>query len=135
MLIDARRTHGFISPRRGENAASRSTVLNPAFEATATLAPADCTGMPDAPAPSRWPAWLRRLAAPLRQPTGDARDRSTGLYNRAGLFAAVAEATRLQRGDKPLSMVVVEFSDLHEVYQIYGATIARKVVGRIVRRM
>lgn len=109
--------------------------MNPAFEATATLSSADCARVADASATSRWPAWLRRLIAPVRQPAGDARDRSTGLYNRAGLFAAVAEATSLHRGSKPLSMVVVDFADLHEVYQIYGSTIARKVVARVVRRV
>jgi GGDEF domain-containing protein len=117
------------------NAAPRRDTVNPAFEATATLDPADCGCVPHAPAPSRWPAWMRRLAMPLREPEGDARDRSTGLYNRAGLFAVIAEAIRMDRGDKALGMVVVEFSDLHEVYQIYGATIARKVVARIVRRL
>ena len=113
---------------------ARRDALNPAFEATATFIPPEFTDISDAPA-SHLPAWLQRLALPLLRPAPQARDHSTGLYDRAGLFDVAAEAIRLQRPDTRLSMVVLEFSDLHEVFEIYGSTIARKVVARIVRRL
>jgi len=94
----------------------------PALEATAAF-------MPSAP------EWLRGILMPSRPIAADLCDRSTGLYNRAGLFAAAQEALRSLRDDAPVSVVVFEFADLHEVYDIYGATIARKVVARVVSRL
>jgi GGDEF domain-containing protein len=106
--------------------------MTPAFEATATfparlVVPADVS-------PSRWPAWMLRLLRPAQPASVDMHDRSTGLYNRSGLLAAANEAAQ-RVGGKPLSMVVIEFADLQEVYQIYGNVIARKVVARIIRRL
>jgi diguanylate cyclase (GGDEF)-like protein len=135
MLIDAGRTDGFICPERGIDVAARRVALNPAFEATVTFFPTDCADVPEPHATSRLPAWLQRLALPLRRPRAHACDRSTGLYNRAGLFDIAAQALRLQRTDEPTSMIVADFSDLHEVHEIYGSAVARKVAARIVRRL
>jgi diguanylate cyclase (GGDEF)-like protein len=103
--------------------------LNPAFEATATYAPE----FPGEPSPSHWPDWLQRAIAPLRPVPPEARDRSTGLYNRAGLFAAANEALRLRAAGAPVSMLVLDFGDLREVYEIYGKAVAQEVLTRIVR--
>jgi diguanylate cyclase (GGDEF)-like protein len=105
--------------------------MNPAFEATVSFAPESSAGEGSV---SRWPDWMRRLMRSFRAAPEEALDRSTGLYNRAGLFAAANEAVRTREG-QPLSMVVLDFADLREVYQIYGNEIARKVVGRVVRRL
>jgi len=107
--------------------------LNPAFEAT-VFASEDPGAMSGASS-SRWAVWLQRLVSPFRELPAEARDRSTGLYNRAGLLAAANEAIRARAGGWRCSMVVVDFADLHEVYDIYGNAIARKVVARIVRRL
>lgn len=108
--------------------------MSTAFQATVTFAPELHGG--GAASPSRWPDWMQRLLRPVRPLSSDAIDRSTGLYNRAGLFAAARDALH-RRGvaDGPVGMVVLEFSDLREVYQIYGGEIARKVVARIIRRL
>ena len=107
------------------------SFMNTAFQATMSFAPELTEG--DAPA-SRWPAWMRRLSQPFRAVPQDALDRSTGLYNRMGLFARAQEALSTREG-QPMSMIVLEFADLREVYQFYGNDIARKVVGRVVRRL
>ncbi|HTH81071.1 MAG TPA: diguanylate cyclase [Ramlibacter sp.] len=85
--------------------------------------------------PTRWPDWMQRLLRPMRPASGGAIDRSTGLYNRAGLFAAARDAIHRRAADAPVGMVVLEFTDLREVYQIYGSAVARKVVARIIRRL
>jgi GGDEF domain-containing protein len=85
-------------------------------------------------APSRWPEWARSVLRPFWSIPEDALDRSTGLYNRSGLFAAANEAART-RGGCELGMVLLDFADLVEIFQIYGNTTARKVVARIVRRL
>lgn len=121
MLIAAAGWRDFIAP------------MPPAFQATVTFAP-EFGADGDAVA-SRWPAWTRRLLRSFRTIPEEARDRSTGLYNRAGLFAAANEATQARGAGLPVSMVVLDFADLREVYQIYGNAVARKVVERTVRRL
>ena len=74
------------------------------------------------------------LLPPQRIPV-ELRDRSTGLYNRAGLFVAANDLIRDRQAGAAATMVIVEFGDLREVWDIYGAEIARKVVTRIVRRL
>ena len=108
--------------------------MNPAFEATATFAAPLEYGRGDA-RPPRLVQALWRLLRPQRPIAAECTDRSTGLYNRAGLFAAAHEQLRDRAREAPASMVVLEFADLREVYDIYGAPIARKVVARIVRRL
>jgi hypothetical protein len=95
--------------------------MQPAFEATVTFAPQ--FGADAGAVASRWPGWTRRLLRSFRTIPDEALDRSTGLYNRSGLFAAANAATQA-RG-----------ADLREVHQIYGNAIARQMVERIVRRM
>jgi GGDEF domain-containing protein len=107
--------------------------MSSAFQATVTFAPE--LGAAGGASPSRWPDWMQRLLRPVRPIAGDAIDRGTGLYNRAGLFAAAKDAMRARAADAPVGMVVLEFADLREVYQIYGSAIARKVVARIIRRL
>jgi GGDEF domain-containing protein len=104
--------------------------MSTAFQATVTFASEMDAG--SRASPSRWPDWMQRLVRPI---SGDATDRSTGLYNRAGLFAAARDAIHRRAADAPVGMVVLEFTDLREVYQIYGSAIARKVVARIIRRL
>jgi diguanylate cyclase (GGDEF)-like protein len=81
------------------------------------------------------PAWVQRLLHRFRPLAGDARDRSTGLYNRAGLFAAAQEAMRTRAPGTPVSVVVLDVEDLREVFQIYGSGTARKVGAKLVRRL
>jgi GGDEF domain-containing protein len=107
--------------------------MSTAFQATVTFAPE--LDAARASSPSRWPEWMQRLLQPVRPVSSHARDHSTGLYNRAGLFFAARDAIHRRAADAPVGMVVLEFADLREVYQIYGSTIARKVVARIVRRL
>lgn len=121
MLIAGAGRRDFIAPMR------------PAFQATVTFA-TDFGADGDLVA-SRWPAWTRRLLRSFRTIPDEARDRSTGLYNRGGLFAAANEAVQARVAALPVSMVVLDFTDLREVYQIYGNAVARKVVERIVRRL
>jgi GGDEF domain-containing protein len=104
--------------------------MNPAFEATVSFAPEDA----GASSPSG-PAWLQRLLRRLGGIPAELRDRSTGLYSRTGLFAAANEAMRTRAPDTPVSVVVLDVEDLHEVYQIYGSGIARKVADKLVRRL
>jgi diguanylate cyclase (GGDEF)-like protein len=99
--------------------------MNPALAATVNF-------MPMAPIAG---GWLRSIFMPGRSIPADHCDRSTGLYNRAGLFAATDEILQSRGGDLPTSVIVIEFADLSEVYDIYGAAIARKVVARIVSRL
>lgn len=107
--------------------------VNPAFEATATFAAplAVAPGIASRPSPA---AWLLRLLRPARG-TADATDPSTGLYNRPGLFAAVGDAQARAGSAHGAGVILLEFDDLREVFDIYGAVIARKVVARIVRRL
>ncbi|MEJ6023408.1 GGDEF domain-containing protein [Ramlibacter sp. PS4R-6] len=106
----------------------------PAFEATAAFAPSLMPAEREQALPlaSRW---LRRLLRPQSAAAPDAMDRSTGLFNRAGLFAAAKDEQRRRGAGVPVSAIVLEFSDLPEVRDIYGAAIARKVVDRLVRRL
>jgi GGDEF domain-containing protein len=108
-------------------------TVPPAFEATTAFAhqlvQQDCGGSRHG-FHARW----MRLFRPLHGVPKDALDPSTGLYNRAGLFAAADEETARRR-DATTSAVLLEFPDLHEVREIYGATIARKVVAKLVRRL
>jgi GGDEF domain-containing protein len=107
--------------------------MQPAFEATVTFAPQ--FGADAGAVASRWPGWTRRLLRSFRTIPDEALDRSTGLYNRSGLFAAANAATQARGAALPVSMVVLDFADLREVHQIYGNAIARQMVERIVRRM
>jgi diguanylate cyclase (GGDEF)-like protein len=102
--------------------------MHPTFEVTA-FAP-EFEPLPHA----RLPFWLGMLLRPLRIVPQDAVDRTTGLFNRAGLFAAVTDAVRNCRHVEA-SAIVLDFPDLAEVREIYGPGIARKVVAKLVRRL
>jgi GGDEF domain-containing protein len=106
--------------------------LRPVFQATVTFAPQ--LGAAGDAGSSRWPEWARGALRAFRSIPEDALDRSTGLYNRSGLFAAANHAMRA-RGGCVVGMVLLDFDDLREVYQIYGPVTARKLVARIVRRL
>lgn len=107
--------------------------MPPVSQATATFAP-DFGAQGEAVG-SRWPGWARRLLGALQSIPAEARDRSTGLYNRSGLITAANEAIRAGGAGLPVSMVVLDFADLREVYHIYGSSVARLVVERLVRRL
>lgn len=106
--------------------------MNPAFQATAAFAPEFAPSRRD-PAP-----WFRRWLPGCLYPSGgdcESIDRSTGVFNRAGLAAAVDDAMRGRSDAVAVSAIVLEFSDLREVREIYGAATARKVVAQVVRRL
>src|SRR5690606_2610553 len=63
-------------------------------------------------------------------------DAASGLYNAKGLSQLGAGLlAQCRRESRPLGMVVLDFSDLPEVTDIYGREISRKVQGYVVRRM
>jgi GGDEF domain-containing protein len=78
-------------------------------------------------------AWRETVRVPRPGPAWT--DRSTGLYNRAGLFAAGNQMVRARASGVPVSLVLVEFADLAEVREIYGDDTARKVVAMLVRKV
>jgi GGDEF domain-containing protein len=103
-----------------------------AFQATVTFAPAaDGEGA----RASRLPAWARRFVPAMGRLPAELADRSTGLYHRAGLIAAANRIVGEQAPGAPFAMIVVEFTELREICDIYGNGVARKVVATIVRRM
>ena len=66
----------------------------------------------------------------------DHMDPSTGLYNFEGLMSAADELLAPARRDgRPLTVIVIEFSDLREVRQLYGHAVSRKVVTNVVRKL
>jgi GGDEF domain-containing protein len=78
-------------------------------------------------------AWREIHRAPR---PGPARiDRGTGLYNRAGLFAAGNQLARDRAPGVPVSIIVLEFADLREVHDIYGDKMARQVIATLVRKV
>ncbi len=80
--------------------------------------------------------WIaRREDTHARRPLPPWLDRSTGLFNRAGLFAAANEVLRSRDPAEPTTLIVLEFADLREAHDIYGSAIARKLVARIVRKL
>jgi diguanylate cyclase (GGDEF)-like protein len=103
--------------------------VNPAFEATATFAPRLVPQLPVLP------AWVRRFVNPAKFAPAQFVDRGTGLYNRAGLFAMAHDMIRDRDAGVPVSVIVLDFADLREVCDIYGTSIARKVVAKAVRRL
>lgn len=63
-------------------------------------------------------------------------DSATALYNHAGFVAHGDEMLAASRGDgRPLSVVVFDCPDLLEVRAIYGSSMARKLMARIVRKL
>jgi diguanylate cyclase (GGDEF)-like protein len=63
-------------------------------------------------------------------------DPSTALYNRQGLcYAGEQLLAEARHQGRPLSLVVLDFTDLLEVRSIYGRQISRKVQARVVRRV
>lgn len=104
--------------------------MNPAFQATVTFAPRLVPQLP-----ARLPAWLCRLFESARFCPAQFVDPGTGLFNRAGLFAAAHRAIRDRQAGVPVAIVVLDFADLREVCDIYGMPIARKVVAKAVRRL
>jgi GGDEF domain-containing protein len=107
--------------------------LNPAFEATLTFAPQPAHT--DANRRPQFPSWLRMLARPWQSLPVHLHDRSTGLYNRAGLLGAANEILGHGSSRQGFSMVVLDFPDLREVWEIYGSVVGQKVVSRLVRRL
>lgn len=80
----------------------------------------------------RLAAWMERRSA-VEEGLVDA---GTGLYNRQGLGRAGEGLLQTARREgKPLSLVLLDFSDLPEVRSIYGREISRKLHLRVVRRM
>lgn len=102
--------------------------MNSAFESTVNF-------VPELPCPGTRPGWLRRLMRPFTPVEPESLDRSTGLYNMAGLFNAARAEARHHSDDTRSSAIVLEFSELVEVRDIYGAAIGRKVVAKVVRRL
>lgn len=107
--------------------------MNPAFEVTATFA--SPLEVPAAEPSSGWVRWAMCFLRPARSVAPEGADRSTGLYNRAGLFGAANDVIGTQVNASPASMILLEFADLREVYDIYGSAIGRKLVDRIVKRL
>lgn len=63
-------------------------------------------------------------------------DTATGLYNRQGLCrAGELVVHRAREEGRPVSLVVLDFSDLLEVRAIYGREISGKVYARVVAKM
>ncbi|MDB5873972.1 MAG: regulator protein domain-like protein [Ramlibacter sp.] len=63
-------------------------------------------------------------------------DQRTGLYNFEGLMGAADEMLARARAEgRPLSVVVIEFSDLREVHEIYGHKVSRKVIAKVVGKL
>lgn len=108
--------------------------MNPAFQVTAAFSP-EIGALPAGDSPSVARGWVSRLLRHVQPTPADAVDRSTGLLNRGALFAAVAEHLGSCRDAGGISALVLEFSDLPEVRDIYGAGVARKVVAKVVRRL
>lgn len=106
----------------------------PAFEATVAFAP-ELAQLRRQDSRPRLRQWLLGWLRPAGAATPESLDRSTGLFNRAGLMAAAEESLRRRGGEVAVSAIVLEFADLREVRDIYGAAIARKVVARLVRRL
>ncbi|MBC5766708.1 diguanylate cyclase domain-containing protein [Ramlibacter albus] len=80
-----------------------------------------------------------RVAAALQGRSPAAReflDTTTGLGNHGGLAGIgqpMLDAAR--RDGRPFSIVVLDFSELTEVREIYGTETARRVVQRVVRKL
>lgn len=63
-------------------------------------------------------------------------DASTALYNMQGLLHHGQQMLDSCAHDrKPLSMVVIDCADLHEIRTIYGRDTARRVLARVVRKL
>ena len=63
-------------------------------------------------------------------------DASTALYNMQGLLHHGKHMLDSCAHDrKPLSMVVIDCADLHEIRTIYGRDTARRVLARVVRKL
>ena len=63
-------------------------------------------------------------------------DSATSIYNHAGFVAHGDEMLAACRRDgRPMSVVVFDCADLLEVRTIYGSSIARKLMARIVRKL
>lgn len=120
--------------------------MNPAFEATRSFA---AMPEPGAVVASRFARRLlgvclglllpRQFARMQRMGRADALghiDRRTGLYNQAGLMACAGEMLSRARAEgRNLSVLVIEFSDLREVHEIYGQGVSRKLIARLVRKL
>ncbi len=63
-------------------------------------------------------------------------DAATQLYNPRGLAERGGELLRIARAAKrPVSLVVLDFSDMVEVRHIYGREISCKLLARVVRKL
>lgn len=63
-------------------------------------------------------------------------DAPTGLYNRDGLCRAGANVLQgARREGRPVSLLLLDFSDLPEVRSIYGRETSRKLHAKVVRKM
>ncbi|HSI52893.1 MAG: GGDEF domain-containing protein [Ramlibacter sp.] len=99
--------------------------------------------------PLRSARWMRRLAAMpamlgatcnrIRREARSAHggvDARTGLYNFEGLMdAAELLLERANAECRPLSVVVLEFSDLREVRQIYEPATCDRLIAKVVRKL
>jgi GGDEF domain-containing protein len=77
--------------------------------------------------------WRETIRAPRPGPTWI--DRSTGLYSRAGLFAVGNRLVRTRATTAPVTLVLLDFADLHEVQEIYGSAMACDVITSLVRKI
>lgn len=81
-----------------------------------------------------------RFGAAMRRPDETVElsrcDPSTALYNRDGLLEHGAELLRecVAEG-KAASLVMFDCTDLHELRMVYGRSISRKVMARLVRKL
>ena len=106
--------------------------MPPAFEATLSFVPQASPA--SGHRASRFAKWVACLFEPVRGERPEALDRTTGLYNRIGLFAAAEKALRRNPGATGC-VIVIDFADLQEVRNIYGAACARQVGAKIIRKL
>jgi len=130
-----------MRPTRGRSRPREEHELTPAFEATAASGDAPSGA---AAASRRFAPWLWSLlaAAPFFAPRperpGRGRrigiDKCTGLYDRSALLDA-GQAIADRAIGQPFSIIVLDFSELREVHDIYGSQVSRKLVTRVVRQL
>jgi diguanylate cyclase (GGDEF)-like protein len=100
--------------------------MNPAFEATRSF---EAPALPGSSLLGLFLAWFQQPRAALK-------DRHTGLFNRGGLMDAANKMLAKARAEaRPLSILVIEFNDLREVHEIYGSSVGRKLVAKVVNRL
>jgi diguanylate cyclase (GGDEF)-like protein len=115
--------------------------LTPAIEAAAAFGDVPSGA---AVASRRFAAWLsQQLAVALKLVPGPKRlvqsrrtgiDKCTGLYDRGALVDA-GQAFADRAVAQPFGIIVLDFSELREVRDIYGPQVSRKLIAKVVRRV